>query len=325
MRNTERQFFVYDLEVYARKAGAELPSLASLVALWKRESDADRAFTPIRSGTATLLLGQVAVDSTNNTATFLIKVSDTMSPNSVYSDPVAGTYVEHTKTGTVGGELGIHVLVSTLPERGFTNRYTCIIEKLPYLRPDHVHRILSHVVREEFTTNATSFQYPHPGGERDENGHAKMERARPYLRLEGRPSNRFQTEVNTGRLNGVTLIRSEGSTPISGTQFLKRSEMTLKLSVDHGHTPANVWATVRRVASQNASRFPQAAVSFTLPGRGKAVTVKVDSATGAPLEDLYIQSFDIKNITPFLADSAQRIVAHFEQRAKAQLLSERTV
>lgn len=325
MRNDFRQFFVHDLYVRTRKAGAALPNMATLASIWDTRRANNTASIQVRTQTATLLIGDSDIDVQNQCISLLIRVSDTVAPNAVYSNPVANQFHEYTKQGTTGSDFGIHVIISIAPEQGWNDRYTCIIERSPNLRPDHVKRLLSKLLHMEYAADPNAFQYPHPGGQHDAAGNVKMERCRPFVDLHGRPSDDFIHDIQNGTLTGISMVQTVAHAPVGAQQFLVEDERVLKLSVDHGNLPANIWAGVLAAIGARSAAYPQATVNFRLPGRTRAVSVRVDSATGAPLEDLYIRSFDEAGIFPFLADSSETILPQITARIKPRLLNERAI
>ena len=120
MQNSRRQFYIFDLELAARKAGATSPTMDVVVPVLQRMKDTARTYS-LRFNTATMLIGDMAVDAAQQFITLLVRLSDTTTSNSVYSDPTAGQFVEHLKVGNVGSDFGCHVLISTAPEQGLPN------------------------------------------------------------------------------------------------------------------------------------------------------------------------------------------------------------
>jgi len=325
VKNNERQFFIYDVEAYSGKSGAQVPSMQTLAQVWSRHAVAGTAQHPIRNNSATLLIGDVVVDAANRIVTILVRISDTASPNSVYSDPSTALFQEHPKTGRTGGDVGAHVLVSLAPERGRPNIYTCAVERVPGLGSELVQRILNRVLRNQFSSDPTLFSYPHPLGAVDANQRPLRETSLPLLEFRGRPAQDFIDDINSGKLNGITLIREETATPVGGVPYLVKKESDIKIAVDHGNVPRNVWGGVQRAVRSMAATYPEAALHFMLPGEKRAVSVRINATTGAPLEELYIKSERLANITPFLADSAQQVVQHLNRRAKGIVRRERDV
>jgi hypothetical protein len=66
-------------------------------------------------------------------------------------------------------------------------------------------------------------------------------------------------------------------------------------------------------------------VKYRVPNSNRTVTVEIDAATGAPLTEMYIRSFELTNIFPFLAQSAMQIVTHLHDLAVPQFLANRTI
>lgn len=322
MRNDHRQFFIYDLEIAAAKQDAKLPDMDRVVAVWQKMSSGSRTL-PIRSKTATLLLGEVYINSTNRYATLLVRLSDTKAPNSVYSDPSSGHYQEHVKTGNQGADLGCHVLISLDPEKGFPDLYTCAIEKVTGLSADLVQRLLSKLLNFEWK-DTDFFTYPHPAGGLKPDGTLKTEKCCPHINLRGRASDKLANDLENGALTGVSLVQAYAHTPIAGAPYLTMSKAELKLDIDRKTLPkTNVFTNLASVFKANSKNYSSAKISYKLPGGNRQVSVEIDSNTGSPMSDLYILSYDVTNIFPLLANSAKTIVPHLISSSEQQFLANR--
>ena len=324
MQNNRRQFYVFDLELAVRKAGASVPTMNDIVPVLQRMKDTARTYS-LRSNTATMLIGDMAVNAAQQMVTLLLRLSDTTTPNSVYSDPTAGQFDEHLKVGSVGSDFGCHVIISTAPEQNQPNIYTCAIERIPGLSFDLVRRLLSKLLNFEYHDDPAFFSYPHPAGGLDANNQPRLDRCCPHVELRGRPSDTLITDINTGRISSLSLIKAEPVTPIAGAPYLTKSESELKLSIDHNNLPANLWASLSQAIQQNAQTYNTAQVRYRVPNSNRTVTVEIDTATGAPLTEMYVLSFELTNIFPFLAQSAMQIVAHLQNLAVPQFLAHRTI
>lgn len=325
MKANFRQVFVYYVEVVAQAANATLPSMSDLVTVWDRRRQAGQAHAQVSNGDIDLTLGDVVIDPGQQSASLLIRHSDKQAAESVYSDIRNNAFTAHPKGQNEGGETGVHVFLSTAQEQGQANRYVCVIEKVPYLDVALIRRFLNRVLHDEYDNNPAFHTFPNPAGQRTRQGQIRIDRCLPRLEFQGMPSQNLAQDVQNGRLQGITLIRTENRVPVGGVPFLTTKEATLKLEVDQGGLTANVWRDVRRAILTEAPNFPVAQVGFRLPGRNKTVSIKVDSQTGAPLTELYIKSFDVTNIFPPMAHSSQSVVPAFSQRVIPVLLQERTI
>lgn len=99
MQNSRRQFYIFDLELAARKGGATVPTMNEIVPVLQGMKNTARTY-PLRGQTATMLIGDMAEDAAQQFVTLLVRLSDKSAPNSVYSDPAAGHFNEHLKPGT---------------------------------------------------------------------------------------------------------------------------------------------------------------------------------------------------------------------------------
>ncbi|MCJ8149093.1 hypothetical protein [Shinella sedimenti] len=324
MKNDRRSFYIYDLELAARKDGAKVLAFDEALAVWEKMWKAGRTY-PLNNDKATLLIGDVVKDEQEGHVAILLRLSDTAAPNSVYSDPANGGYVEHEKNGTVGADFACHVLISIAAEKAQPNVYTCAIERVPGITAGLIQRILSKFLNYEYNENKEFYSYPAPGGGLNKDNKPRMDRCCPHVELRGRPSASMIKDINDGRLTGISLVRSEPITPIAGAPFLRKSHTELKLNIDHGNLPAQVWNSIEQAIKANSGNYGIAKVSYKRPGASRFVTVELNSATGQPLNDLYVESFEIGPIFPPLAHSSKGVVARLCDPAIVQFKQHRAI
>lgn len=324
MRNDQRQFYVFDLEVGAKKNGAVIPDMQTVLGVWNKKRREGRSHL-INGGAATTLIGDMEIDPVRNLATILVRLSDRMAPNAVYSDPASNDFQELRKIGNQGADLGCHILISIQPENQFPNIYTCLIERIPGLSSSISQRLFSKLLNFEYNDNKQFYQYPHPNGGLDRNGQPRLDRCCPHIALRGRPSDTLINDINTGHLTGVSLVKSEVATPIGGAAYLTKNTSELRLAIDHNNLPHNIWDGLTRAFNQNSATYQKAKVAYKLPNSKRSVTVEIDSNTGAPLSDLYVKSIELTAINPLLAQSSDRIVPHLRDLAIPHLIAERDI
>jgi len=324
MRNDRRQFYIYDLEVGARKVGAVIPTMDDLVPIFQRMKDTSRTY-PISADTATMLIGDIHIDAAQQFITLLVRVSDKTAPNSVTSDPAAGVFNVHAKGPNQGADFGCHVLISTAQEQGLANVYTCAIERVSGIPSSFVQRLLSKLLNYEYQDDAASFSYLHPGGGLTRQGLPRTDRCCPHIELRGRPSDTLIADINNGRITGISLVKTEPVGHLAGAAYLRKTESELRLQVDQDNLPGNLWQSLLQAFQANSGNYGVAKVSYKIPGNQKTVTVKIDANTGHPLEEMYVKFFDITNIYPFLDHSAMQIVVHFRDMAIADFIAHRDI
>jgi hypothetical protein len=324
MQNNRRQFYIYDLEIDSRKEGASLPTMDDLVPILQRMKDTARTYS-IRADTATMLIGDILFDPAEQFVTLLLRLSDKTAPNSVTSDPTAGHFDIHTKGANEGSDFCCHVLISTAQEQGLPNLYTCAIERVSGLAPDLVRRLLSKILNFEFKDDSTSFSYPHPAGGLTRQGSPRTDRCCPHIELRGRPSDTLISDINNGKITGISLIKAETVTPVAGAAYLNKKESELRLQIDQNNLPANLWQSLLQAFQANSGTYGTAKVSYKTPTDNRTVTVEIDASTGNPLEEMYVKSFEIKNIHPLLDHSAIQIVVHLRDLAVPQFLVHRAI
>lgn len=324
MRNDHRQFYIYDLEIAARKNGAAIPSMDDIVPILERMKDDGRTY-PIRADTATMLIGDIHIDAAQQVVTLLVRLSDKTTPNSVYSNPVVGDFEVHEKQENEGSDFGCHVLISTAQEQGMPNIYTCAVERVSGLPSSLVRRLLSKLLNYEYHDDQSSFSYPHPAGGLNQQGQPRMERCCPHIEMRGRPSDSLIADINNGHLTGISLVKTEQVTPIAGAAYLRKKESELRLQIDQNNLPANTWQSLVQAFQANSGAYGAAKVSYKVPGNSRTVTVEIDTNTGQPLEELYVKSFELSDIYPFLDQSAMVVVNHLRALAVPQFLGERNI
>lgn len=325
MKAKFRQVYVYNVDVEAIRKNAVMPSMSDLVSIFDKHRLAGAAKISVQSGDIEVMIGDISVDQMNNTAVLLVRHNDKHSADSVYSNFITNSFTAHPKAQGEAGEVGAHVFISLLPERQTPNRYTCIVEKVPGVDVGLIRRLLNSVMSNEYSSNPQSFSYPSPTGARTRAGTVRMERCAPRLEFSGQPSQTLANDIQRGRLTGITLSRSEPKTPVGGVPYITKREAFLKLEIDHGSITSNLWGDIKRALHAESGTFPQAQIGLRLPNRSKTVSVNVDSQTGNPIDQLYIKSFDIDNISPPMAQSALGVVPQLSVRVLPLLLQERDV
>jgi len=145
------------------------------------------------------------------------------------------------------------------------------------------------------------------------------------VKFGGRPSATFVHDIESGKVSGISLLKSEQNAPVAGVAYLKKSQSELRLSIDRGNAPANLWGDIKQAFKSEAAEYPEGKVTFRLPNQLRGVTVIVDSDTGAPISEMYIESVVISGIAPLLSSSSQAIVPHLEALARPHLLDNRDV
>lgn len=324
MQNNRRQFYIYDLEIAARKEGASIPTMDDIVPVFQKMRDNARTY-PISADTGTMLIGDIQIDAAQQLVTLLIRLSDKTAPNAVYSDPAAGQFDVLLKQGNQGSDFGCHVIVSTAQEQGYPNIYTCAIERIPGLSSSLVQRLLSKLLNYEYQDDATFFSYPHPAGGLTRQGQPRVDRCCPHIELRGRPSDSLISDINNGRITGISLVKAEAVAPIAGSAYLQKKETELRLQIDQNNLPANMWESLVQTFQENSGDYGVAKVSYKVPGNNRTVTVQIDANTGHPLEELYVTFFELTNIYPFLDQSAMQVVGHLRDLAVPQFLAHRAV
>jgi len=324
MQNNRRQFYIFDLEVAARKQGATVPVMGDVVQVFQRMKDAGHTY-PIRAETATMLIGDIEVDDGQQLVTMLVRLSDKTAPNAVYSDPAAGQFDVLEKDENQGSDFGCHVIISTAPEQGMPNIYTCAIERVPGLASSLIRRLLSKLLNYEFRDDGSSFSYPHPAGGLTRQGQPRTDRCCPHIELRGRPSDTLINDVNNGQITGISLVKAEAVTPIAGSAYLNKAETELRLQIDQNNLPGNLWQSLVQTFQATSGTYGTAKVSYKVPGKNRTVTVQIDTNTGNPLEELYVKFFELQNIYPFLDQSAMDIVDHLRDLAVTEFLTYRNI
>lgn len=186
-------------------------------------------------------------------------------------------------------------------------------------------RLLSKLLHYEFKDDQTSFTYPHPAGGLTRQGQPRTDRCCPHIELRGRPSDTLITDINNGHITGISLVKAEAVTPIAGAAYLNKKESELRLQINQNNLPANMWQSLMQTFQANSGTYGVAKVSYKVPGNNKSVTVKIDTTTGNPLEELYVKLFELTNIYPFLDQSAIQVVDHLRDLAIPEFLTHRTI
>jgi len=324
MQNNRRRLYIYDLEIGATKEGASIPMMDDLVPIFERMQRTARTFA-IRANTATMLVGDINIDTDRRFITLLVRLSDKTAPNGATSDPAEGIFNVHARGPNQGADFACHVLISTAQEQAFPNVYTCVIEKVSGIASSLVQRLLSKLLNFEFNDDTSSFSYPHPAGGLTRQGLSRTDRCCPHIELRGRPSDTLITDINNGKITGISLVKAEAVAPVAGAAYLTKKESELRLQINQNNLPANLWESLLQTFQANSRDYGVAKVSYKIPNQNRSVTVEIDANTGNPLEEMYVKSFDVTNIFPFLDYSSSQIVSHFRAMMIPIFLAQRTI
>lgn len=325
MKSNFRQVYVYNLDVVTRRKPMVLPTMDEILDVLESRRAANQAMISLTNGDAHIALGDIVRDPATQTATLLVRHSDRYSADSVNSDIAGGVFRAHPKNAGEGGETGVHVIMSTAPEAAVPGRYTCMLEKSQSINAGLVRRLINRILHDEYDASTTFFSYDSPAGQRDSNGDVVRLRTLPRIELDGQPSQTLADDLQRGRLTGITLTRAVTHTPVGGVPYLTAQEASLKIAVDQHNLGGNILGDVRKAVAAEAKNYPTALIGVRLPGRKKTVSVKINSATGQPLTEMYVKSHDIWNINPPMASSTQTIIASFVDRVRPLLIRERSI
>lgn len=325
MKSNFRQIFVYNLDIETKKRPMVLPPMREMLDALERRRLAGGGSMALQNGDSHITLAPIIFDDPTESAALLFRHSDRYSADSVYSDIAGNTFRAHSKTVSEGGEFGAHLVVSLAAEQGIPGRHTALLEKTPAVPAALIRRLINKMLHDEYDTNNTFFSYPSPAGQRDRQGKVVRDRALPRIDLDGQPSANLARDLQQGRLTGIVLTKAVTHTPVGGVPYLTKREATLKVAVDQSNLGGNILQDVKRAIASEAANYPVAQIGVQLPGRKKTVSVKLDTATGSPLSDMYMKSHDIWNISPPMAASNQNVVASFVDRIRPILISERNI
>lgn len=327
MRNDQREFKIFDLEVAARKPRASLPGMDKLIPLFQQWKDNNRFFQ-IEKGTSTLLISDIEHDTDKDYITLLIRRSNTLSSNSVDSNPAQGTFIEHVKKDGEGADFCCHVFISGIPEKNLPDTYACAIERVQGLSFTLIQRLLSHILHEEYTNNNSFFSYPHPGGGKDSNGEPRQERCCPHIKLSGRPSENLALDIENGTLQSISFIKTETCTPIGGAAYLESKSLEMRTVLDKNLLPqTSLFNNLTKVfySHWQDTQYSKAKITYKPKNVSRPTTITIDMEKGTPLSERYILYFEIKNIDPLLAQSSKNIVPHLKNRAEEEFLKHRNI
>lgn len=173
------------------------------------------------------------------------------------------------------------LLTSTAPEQGLPNLYTCAVERISSLPFDLVRRLLSKLLNFKYDDDPTWFSNPHPAGGVDASNQPRMERCCPHVELRGRPTDTLVADINSGRITGITLVRSEPATPIGGAPYLTKSESDFK-ALDRPQQLAREPVGIAKPSlSTTIATYNTAQVTYCIVNSKRIVTVEIDTNTGA--------------------------------------------
>ena len=323
MQSGIRRVYFYDLELGVNKEKATPPPMDDVLRAIKARVDARQAVHPINKRTAHLEIGDMTVDSVNNCAILLLKISDTTLPDPYFSNPNAGTSRVARKEDGEGRGFGAHLLISTLQESDRPNHYLALLEKNQGLHRSFVERLLQAVLRGQYKEDEDSFSCADSTGARNRDGKSKLVKFRPMITFTGHPSETLIQELDGGTIKDIVLTKDNAMVPFGSQVWLKSSESTLRLKASARGPLTRVIDSVRSALKEpDAKQYQKARVRFVKPDK-TTDSVEFDLTTGNPIDEKYVKSRLISDIEPIMDDSSDSIVEHFSDRLVVELKGHR--
>lgn len=322
MRNDRRDIYFYDLEIRASKEAASPPNIKDIVDLLTQRATNGEATYRFNFGRETLSIRQIEIDDKNNAAILLIIHTDPNVPNAVYSNPEEGTSRIIEKEPGESGEYGTHAIISLDHVEGRPDSYLTVIEKVPALGRTNIERLLNAILNDQYKTNEMTFTCDDRTGKQNRDGTPKRVAFRPLLRFAGHPSESFINDLEQGVLNGLTLVHAVQETPLGSRPYLIRDNMRLKVRVKKDSVVENLWEDLKQALGLEAKEWEEARIDFTTP-EGLSAKITVDTNTGNVLDEAYVKTVRLKEITPLLDHSSKEIVSHLVALMMEQFLAKR--
>lgn len=326
LRNHERNAFVFDVFVQRLGKHAPFPPLRELALLWKRAADEEYPPKEYESGDIRIAVGDVTLDDDAQTVSVLLRRSDKRAANATYSNLSTRKLRVIEKATDEGGEHAAHLVISLTPEAGQAQTYLGLLEGVPGLSFPTVQAVLNDVCRRACNADPKLFTYADPSGAKDKlTGQIKRKSYTPTVLFAGHPSDQFLHDIENGRLTGVSLFQTKAHKQFSASPYLTFKNHQVKLGVRPDIPKGERLAQIVAGIKGQELEFPRARISVLRPEDGRGVSIDVDTATGLPVTDGYVDSRRIGPINPLLENSSEKIVYHLDTELKKILLAERSI
>lgn len=323
MHSSKRTIYFYDLRVGANKKAATAPPMRDIIKALQDRVAEKKAIHAINNDTAFLEIAEIHVNEKQDYALLLLRISDTMAPDAYFSNPAAGTSRVVRKKKGEGRGFGAHLIISLNEEAERPDTYLALLEKNQGLHRSHVQRLLQAVLRGQYKEGNEPFTCPDASGARDREGLPKMITFRPMLEFTGHPSETLLAELESGVLKGISIVHSHQKQALSGRPWLEASEDILRFKATGTKPIKNLWKEIKAFFSDNANDgYERARVKFQKADKTNE-TVEFDTASGNILDDKYVKTRLIKDISPLMDDSSDTIVEHFSALMEKELLEHR--
>lgn len=322
LKRHERAAFFYDLEVTSRAEGVKLPSIEELINAAKAVADGDGLVIPVGGGKASLKIRQIAIDSSSQTATLLVVISDKTAPDAVYSDLQADQYQVHKKSRSQGNEFGAHIIISLKPVTPGSSLYMTLVEGVPGLSHSIIRRAINSYIKRYHFDNEKYFKSPLQSGAKDKHGNPLKKAFVPRLDFHGHVSQDFVYQIENGTIQGISLFQPIQGANLGGVSYLKKKEAEIKVVLEGALPSQGLWSQLKAALKQESKKTNAVKIRFKQVD-GQPKTVQIDPITGTPISQTYIKSEIYKNITPFLDNSAPQIVQHLADLLRATLIANR--
>ncbi len=311
-----RDLLFFDMIVARRTHHAPYPKLSELAALWI-EAGADTA-APVKTfekGMVTCIIKDSHLDEHDNVLTLLIEVSDKNAPDTTYLDHDNRTGRTFKKEEPEGAGFAAHVLISLDEQK--ENTYTVVIEVMPTVNASRIQSVLNWTIRRLCAVDDELFAFVRPGGSK------KAVPYVPHILLAGHPSDAFIKDIETGRINGMRLIKSEEKRSLGQKGYLKIKKYVAEVSVSRDIPKGERWGFLKKGAKMVKDEFPMARILVQPESGGKSFHVDIDSDTGTLIGQAYTKSKRLTGFDSMLQSSSpDEVVQEFRIKATAVLKKE---
>jgi hypothetical protein len=248
----------------------------------------------------------------------LINKCDRQLADPRFSDPRNSTWRTAARQGNEGLDFSSHLIIR--PSADPLASGLAVLENATGLSIIHVQRFLNALLRDAEALNPGAFEFPHPDGSVDAQGHPKKYRARFTFTFDGHPSDALVDALQEGRINGIELITAsnkEGQLDAHG--YVREVRRTLAIQLGNQVKRGERVGMLKAFFQGKSAAFEKARISFVDPD-GLARTVNVNTADfSVDAESIFIKRTVIDGFAHPLEQAYETINPAIIEKMRAQL------
>lgn len=323
LKRTERRIYCYDLRVTTRAAHATPPPLADIVAAWETMYRNGDCAHERDKGRVVYRIGDIAVDSSSQIVSVLLRRGDPEASNAVYSHRHTGSVRVAARQPDENGDRAAHIVISLKQESKRPGSYLMHLEGISGISHQIVQSVLNAVLKKAIKSNSATFEYDDAAGARNKTGAVRRHTFTPTIELLGHPCKDLEGDIANGRVSEIVLVDQRPKAQLGGNKYLYEVEKSVKVKADPNLPRLDRVKEIIRAAKAKSSDYQQVRVRFK-DTSGVSRMAEYDIATGNPDQQRYVRSYIIDGINPPMDESSPCLVQFLSGKMVEKVEKERT-